>query len=133
MNIALQVVLALAVAALTAALIPLLLQLRRTAAALETFAHDARRDLNRVAEDLHQTRVRVDGLADLAQAQLEHPGPVSQIAFGIARALPAILQGQKQGGNFLEALFSGVDMVLTWFRNRPASQPHPPSQEASHE
>lgn len=132
MSVILQVVLALAVAALTAALIPLLFQLRRTAAAMEQFAHDASRDLNRVATDLHETRTRIESLADLAQEQLEHPGLVSQIAFGVARAVPVILNPEKGRGNLLETMMAGVDMITALFRQRSTPQPHP-TPEASHE
>ena len=125
----LQVVLALAVAALTAALIPLFIQLRRTAQAVEQFSKRAEQDLSQMAEDLHATRLRVEGLADLAQRGLEHPGPLGQVVFGLVGALPALLNPPRTGPNIVDLLVTGFRTALSFFRGHSQAA----SQEAPHE
>ncbi len=129
MSTLLQVVIALAVVALTAALIPLLLQLRRTAQAVEGFAKSAGTDLTRISEDVHATRERVEGLADLAQKGLEHPGPIGQVVFGLVGALPSLLHPRPQGTNLVELLVTGLRSALSFFRGATS----PASQEDPHE
>lgn len=130
MSMLLQVVIALAVTTLTATLVPLFLQLRRTARSVETLAEQAGRDLSQVAEDLHATRIRVEGLADLAQRGLEHPGPLGQVIFGLVGALPALLRPSSQEGtNFIALFVTALRSALSFFRGAPQAAP----KEGSHE
>ena len=62
----LQVILALVLLVVGGFLVQLLLQLRRTAAAVQALAESARKDLDLITADVHHLRARVDGLADLA-------------------------------------------------------------------
>lgn len=127
MSTALEVVIAVVLVALGAALIPLLLQLRRTAQAVEQFARSAEADLKQVAEDVHATRMRVEKLADLATQGLEHPGPLGQAIFGIVAAMPAFFQGRPKQNSLAEILVTGLRTALSFLRglSRPAQQEAP--------
>lgn len=70
MDNALVVTLIAVLVVLTATAVPLLIQLRRTAAAVERLAESATLDLKQVAEDVHATRGQVEGLVARFQ-----PGP----------------------------------------------------------
>jgi hypothetical protein len=128
MAIWLQVILAIVLLVLCACLVPLLLQLRRTAASVQTLADSARQDLRQISADVHHLRERADGLADLATASLEFPMGLSRIVSGTAQALEGFLA--KAGPPWLEALLTGLKFVLNLIRRpkKPAVTP-----EASHE
>ncbi len=89
----LQVVLAVVLVVLCACLVPLLLQLRKTAAAIQGLAESARTDLSAIAADVHQVSVRVDELADLAATGLEGPAHLGAALSNLAQALPGVLLG----------------------------------------
>lgn len=63
MSTALEVTLIAVLLALAAGMLPLLIQLRRTARSLETFLEAARGDLGRIAEDVHAVQEQVTRLA----------------------------------------------------------------------
>jgi hypothetical protein len=69
----LQIVVAVVVVAVGGCLVPLILQLRRTARSVEALAESARADLGRIAQDIHETRVGVDKVVGLVERSLEFP------------------------------------------------------------
>ncbi|HLO66242.1 MAG TPA: hypothetical protein VK188_04445 [Holophaga sp.] len=70
--------------------VSLLGQVKRTAAGLERFLTESRQDLARIAQDIHATRERLDGLASSAQAALDDIGCLTQ-SLGLAgRTLKAV-------------------------------------------
>jgi hypothetical protein len=120
MAIWLQVILAIVLVAVCACLVPLLLQLRRTAAAVEQLAESARADLRQVAADVHHLRSRADELADLASASLELPLGIGRILSGTAKAVETFL---VQGGlPWMSALLSGLKFVLQFIRRRKGAE-----------
>ena len=90
--------------ALTAVAIPLLIQLRRTALAVERMAESATLDLKQVAEDVHATRVQVEGLVTRFQ-----PSPSG----GALEGLLGFLQGGALGR--FAPLLSGVIGLMSMF------------------
>lgn len=129
MAVWLQVILAIVLVALGACLVPLLLQLRRTAAAVQTLAESARADLRQVADDVHHLRERADGLADLASTSMQLPMGISRIVAGTAQSLEAFLG--RGGVPWASALLTGLKFVISFMRRpRKASAR---SKEASHE
>ncbi|MDR3672643.1 MAG: hypothetical protein P4L36_17485 [Holophaga sp.] len=128
MAIWLQVILAIVLVGVGACLVPLLLQLRRTAASVQLLAESAREDIRQISSDVHHLRERADGLADLATASLEFPIGISRIVSGTAQALEGFLA--KAGPPWLEALLTGLKFVLNLVR-RPKKTAA--SKEASHE
>jgi hypothetical protein len=124
----LQVVLALILGLLCWFLVPLLLQLRRTAAAVERLAEGARQDLHQMAADVHHLRGRADELADMATASLELPIGISRIASGLARTVEAFLG--KADLPWISALMAGIKWAMNLIR-RPGKKSE--TEEATHE
>jgi hypothetical protein len=107
----LQILIALAVVVLCACLVPLLLQLRRTAASIQALAESARMDLNGISSDLHQVRTRVDQLADLAAASMALPASLGEMMTTLARSIPDML-GRPSSG-WIGLLLSGLKLFLS--------------------
>jgi hypothetical protein len=129
MSTALQIVLCLSVATLTVFLVLLLVQARRTAAAMEKLAADATRDLRQVAEDIHEVRNQVDEVARVARTAFELPSATTQVVAGIVRGLPALFGRRKNTTNWIDSLLTGIQTALHLLRRPPAGHP----KEASHE
>lgn len=124
----LQILLGLSVAAITAALIPFLLQVRRTAAAVERLATSATRDLKQMAEDIHEARMRVDEVAQLARHSLEHPSTLTKVVAGLLGGASFFLGRRGGAPDFFETLLTGLRSALNLF-HRPLSK----SEEERHE
>lgn len=90
---------------LTAAAVPLLIQLRRTAIAVERLAESAAQDLKQVAEDVHATRAQVEGLVARFQ-----PSPSG----GAMEGVLGFLQGGSLGrfAPLLTGLIGLISMFL---------------------
>lgn len=129
MSTVLQCILALAVLALCAYLIPLLIQLRRTAAELERFSRSASKDLGCMAEDVRRVRERVEGLADSASQVLRAPSLLSQAVAGAIQGIPAFLGRREKSSGWMQSLLAGIEFALTLFKRAQAR----PSKEANHE
>lgn len=129
MSLALQIVLCLAVAVLTVFLVLLLVQARRTAAAVERLAESAAQDLRRVSEDIHEVRKQVDGVAALLRGTLELPSTITQVVAGIVQALPSFLGRRRNSSSWLESLLAGIQTALHLVRRPKADHP----KEATHE
>jgi hypothetical protein len=128
MSLPLQIVLGLALATLTVFLVLLLIQARRTAAAMERLAESAIRDLGKVAEDIRQVRSRVDEVADLVNRALELPSTLTQVVTGIIGGLPLLLGRRTGASNWVDSLLTGIESALHLFRRPKAAHP----EEAPH-
>lgn len=109
----LQIILAIAIVAVCACLVPLLLQLRRTAVSVQHLAESARADLRQITDDVHHVRQRADALADMALASMEWPMGLGRIVSGAVQTLETFL---GQGGPWMGALLTGLKFVLNLFR-----------------
>ena len=131
----LQIIIAAVLVALCACLVPLLLQLRRTARAVEKFADSARQDLSGMAGDVHQVRQRVDQVADLAAAGLALPGSLGEWLARAVFKLPDLMERKSSG--WLSLLMTGLQVALQVFLRSKAAPPAPaepaPAPEACHE
>ena len=106
----LQMVIAVVLAVLCACLVPLLLQLKRTAAAVERLADSAREDLGRLAQDVHQVRQQLDGLADLAGSALAVPATLGD---WLSRFLQGLAEpGERRGSGWLGLVLAGFKVFL---------------------
>lgn len=129
MTLVLQIILALAVVVLVGFMVPLLLQLRRTAQATEALARSVQGDVNRMAEDIHQIKVQVDEVTGMARGVLELPCALSQMVSGLVHAVPSLF-GRKEGGlSSLEMLVAGFQAAASFIRRPAAAE----EKEASHE
>jgi len=124
----LQVIIAIVLVVLCGALVPLLLQLRRTAAAVEGLAQSARADLGQITADIHHLRIRADGLVDLATSSLEGAVSLGRFTSGAVHAVEALLG--KGGLGWLSPLLTGARFVVNFLR-RPKRRAD--SKEASDE
>jgi hypothetical protein len=127
MAIWLQVILAIALLAIGGCLVPLLLQLRRTAASVQQLAESARQDLRQITDDVHHIRTRADGLADLVESGLNWNARLGQLASGALGAVEAVL---GQAGPWISALLTGLRFAINLLR-RPKHSAEP--KEAPHE
>jgi hypothetical protein len=127
MAIWLQIILAIVLVGVGACLVPLLLQLRRTAASVQILADSAREDLRQISADVHHLRDKADGLVELAEASLAMPLGIGRIVSGAAQALEAVL---GQGGPWMAALLTGIKFALNLIR-RPKKEAA--AKEGSHE
>jgi|GEM_PF-1346649 hypothetical protein len=125
----LQVILAIVLVGVGVCLVPLLLQLRRTAAAVQQLAESARGDLRQVADDVHHLRGRADELADMAASSMELPLGLGRILAGVGQGLEGFL-ARDGGAPWLSALLTGLKFVISFIR-RPRKAGGP--KEASHE
>jgi hypothetical protein len=124
----LQVILAIVLVGVGVCLVPLLLQLRRTAAAVQQLAESARGDLRQVADDVHHLRGRADELADMAASSMELPLGLGRILAGVGQGLEGFLA--RDGAPWLSALLTGLKFVISFIRrSRKADGP----KEAFHE
>jgi hypothetical protein len=127
MAIWLQIILAIVLVAVGGCLVPLLLQLRRTAASVQQLADSARQDLRQITEDVHHIRTRADGLADLAEAGLNWHVRIGNLASGALGAVEAVL---GQAGPWISALLTGLRFAINLLR-RPKKPAEP--EETPHE
>jgi hypothetical protein len=128
MAIWLQIILGIVLLAVCACLVPLLLQMRRTAASVQQLAESAREDLRQIAADVHHLRGRADVLADMAAAGMEMPMSIGRIVNSTVLTVESLLT--KVGPPWLEVMLTGLKFVLNLVR-RPKSAA--PTKEASHE
>jgi hypothetical protein len=124
----LQLVLAIVLLVLCGVLVPLILQLRRTAAAVEGLAQSARADLGQITADIHHLRTRADDLVDMAAASLEGPVSLGRFTAGAVNAVEALLG--RGGMGWLSPLLTGLKMVVNFLR-RPKKGAA--SKETTHE
>lgn len=135
MPIALEITLILVLAALTAGLVPLLFQLRRTAQGIDLFLLSTRRDLAQIAEDVHASRQRMDVLSGTLEQTLSE---FSVFAKAVGELGNKVNDLHEQFRTSLEStsrivggVLGGISAVLD-FLNR-AQTAHEPRKENSHE
>jgi hypothetical protein len=127
MAIWLQIILAIVLLAVGACLVPLLLQLRRTAASVQHLADSARQDLQQITEDVHHIRARADDLADLAEAGLQWPLRIGRLVSGALDTMESVMGHTRP---WISALLTGLRFALNLLR-RPKAPAEP--KESSHE
>jgi len=124
-----QAILALCAVAITAAVVPLLLRLRRTAERAETLLGVAERELSPLATELHGV---ADALRDTireVQQELKRVGAIADhiedVAGGIARTVSALSALTRAGQVVaLAAAFrKGVDVFVERFRGADEGEP----------
>lgn len=123
MTLTLQILGALAIILLMVYLIPLLIQLRKTAAAVEELSISARKDLGQILVEVQAARARVDEVAELAKHTMERSTPLSQIVAGALRGLPALMGRSSSKVNLIETLLAGVSSVVNLFRRAAPARP----------
>lgn len=123
MTLALQILAAVSLVVLMAYLVPLLIQLRKTAAAVEHLSRQAEHDLAAALAEIQGVRARVDEVAELAKRGLDQGSPMSHMVSGILRAIPALLGRAPSAPNFFETLLTGLASALHWFRRAKPARP----------
>jgi hypothetical protein len=124
----LQIVVAVVVVAVGGCLVPLILQLRRTARSVEALAESARADLGRIAQDIHETRVGVDKVVGLVERSLEFPATAGALATTFVRSITSLLDGRPS--LWVDALVTAVKFGIDFLR-RPREAA--PAKETSDE
>lgn len=129
MSMPLEVTLIVVLGALTLGVLPLLVQLRRTARSLDAFLVEGRRDLRQIAEDVHAVRLRTEALAASLEAPVEELTTFAR-ALGDAGRTVRDLQARVQGAaeslsRRFAALTGGLSAVLGLLGARPLSSHSP--------
>lgn len=126
MGLALQVIQVAALLVLVGFLIPLVLQLKRSARGFDEALGALREDFAKIAEDAHQTRLRVDALAADLQPSLAALAEITRDAREAAdrmRRLAAAFEHHfASTAQWVGALLGGLDAVLAFLKAR--TQPH---------
>jgi hypothetical protein len=124
MDRTLQFVLVLVVVVLAGFLVPLLMQLNRTAKAMQALAESAKEDLSKMSGDVHEVRLHIERLAALTERSLELPATASAMASSVIRSLAG------SSSLWTTALVTALKFGLDFFR-RPREAA--PCKEAKNE
>ena len=121
MSVALQTTLIVVLLALAAGMLSVCFYLGRAARSMDLFLQGAQKDLARLSEDAHASRLRVDQLADSLQISLDEFSGLAQAA-GKAGRMVNELQAQFQCGlesvsRNLGSLLGLIGPVLAAFKN----------------
>lgn len=121
MPISLQITLVVVLLVSTMGLLSLFFYLGRAARSLDTFLQGAQKDLARISEDAHASRLRMDKLADSLQISLDEFAGLAQAAGNVGRMVNE-LQLQFQIGiesvsRNLGSLLGLLGPVLAAFRS----------------
>lgn len=127
MPIALEITLILMLTALAASLVPLLMQMRRTAQSLESFLTSSAKDLAQIAGDVHASRLRMDHLAGSLQASVDELLGLARLMREAGHAVKSyharFLGTVESASRNLGGLIGGVSAALAFFkRNKPAHE-----------
>jgi uncharacterized protein YoxC len=125
MPIALEITLILVLIAVAVGLVPLLVQLRKTAQGLDLFLLSTKQDLAQIAEDVHASRMRMDHLAGSLAVSL---GELSVFAKSVGEVGATVADLHARFRNTIESasrnfggVIGGISAVLAFFKNRPTS------------
>ena len=132
MPIALEVTLIVVLAALALGLVPLLIQLRRTAQGMDAFLLSAKKDLSQIAEDVHASRVRMDHLGDSLQTSLVELSTFARAVGDVGRTVRdfhTLFHGTLESASRnLGGIIGGITTALAFFKGKRT----PPDPESEH-
>ena len=114
MPLLLQMTLTAVLVILCAFLVPLLIQARRTARAIQILAESAREDLRSMSGDLRLCREHLDRVADQVEASLSLPAAIGRVA---AHFL------DRTAAPWIEALVTGLKIAIDFFRRPSEAAP----------
>ncbi|HTL98134.1 MAG TPA: hypothetical protein VL181_04955 [Holophagaceae bacterium] len=107
-------------AALAAGLVPLLLQLRRTAQSLDAFLISSTKDLAQIAGDVHASRLRMDHLAGSLQTSVDELLGFVRLMGEAGRAVKSyharFLGTVESASRNLGGVIGGISAVLAFFK-----------------
>jgi uncharacterized protein YoxC len=135
MPIALEWTLILVLVALALAVVPLLLQLRKTAQGLDQFLLSARRDLSQISEDVHASRIRVDHLAATLQITLNDlstfTNSIREVGITVKEWHHRFRSTVESVSLGLGGVLGGLSSLLAFFKHKPPHQD--PRKDPHHE
>jgi hypothetical protein len=113
----LQIILTAVLVVVGGCLVALLLQLRRTATAMERLAESAREDIHLIAGDVHKISVQTDALAEKMNTVLELPTTLGRMTTGVLLNLEAATE--KGIPSWLSILLTGLKFTINLLRRKP--------------
>jgi len=120
MPLALEITLIAVLAVLTACIVPLIFQLRRTAKGVDAFLLATRKDLVQITEDVHASRLRMDRLGNSLQAYLDDISGIMavmrDVKEGVASFASGIRRALDPASNPFAGIVGGVSAIMTLFR-----------------
>lgn len=122
MPLALDITLILVLVTLVAALVPLLIQLHKTARGIDRFLATVQRDVSQIAEDVHASRLRMDHMAGSVEVSLAEFSAFSKTIGAVGHTVEALhahfhssFESASRGlGGFMGA----ISTVLALFKSR---------------
>ncbi len=127
-------VLILAIAVLTSVLVPLMLQLRKTAMAVERLATTASSDIHSISQDVHSVREKVDAIAETVRRTAARFSNVTE-ALGSIGALVKAVAGNISRRRAAKAslwrnlLSMLISLITSYFAARQGVEPLAEAQE----
>ena len=115
----LKLVLMVVLIVLVAFLAPLLLQLYRTAKAVQALAESAQVDLRRISQEIHEARLQMDRVAGLAEQSLALPSAMGALAASFTRSAASFLD--EKGTPWVSLLVTALKFGLDFLR-RPREE-----------
>ncbi|BDU78754.1 hypothetical protein [Mesoterricola sediminis] len=116
MDHALQIVLTVVITVVAAFLVSLILQLQKTAQAVQALAESLRVDARQITEDVHQVRLQVDRTAALVERTLEGPATAGLMASSALRGVMGLFG--RGAGSLVEGLVTALRIGLDFIRRR---------------
>ncbi len=131
MSSALQITLIMVLLALAAGCLSVAFYLGRAARSLDLFLQGAQKDLSRISDDAHGSRLRMDQLADSLQVSLDEFAGLAQTAGKVGRMVNDFQTqfqcGMQSVSRNLGSLLGLLGPVLAVFRS--PRQPHGEEKE----
>lgn len=121
MPVSLEITLIVVLLALIAGLLPVFFYMARALRSLDAFLQGAQKDIARISEDAHASRLRMDQLADSLQFSLDEFAGLARTARRVGRLVNELQieyqVGMESVSRNLGSLLGLLDPVLAVFRS----------------
>jgi uncharacterized protein YoxC len=128
MPLALQITLILVLVALAVALVPLLLQLHKTARGLDAFLIAVKNDVTQITDDVHASRLRMDHLASSLQGSLVELASFSKALGEVGDTVRDVnirfRHGLESASLGLGGVMGWISAVLAFFKSKQSPHEH---------
>jgi len=128
MPLALQITLILVLVALAAALVPLLIQLHKTARGIDAFLIAVKTDVTQITADVHASRLRMDHLAASLQVSLTELAfftkSVGDVGDTVRDLHTRFRHGLESASLGLGGVMGWISTVLAFFKSKPSPHEH---------
>ena len=122
MPLALDITLILVLVTLVAALVPLLIQLHKTARGIDRFLSTVQKDVSQISEDVHASRLRMDHMAGSVEMSLAEFSAFSKTIGAVGHTVEALHAqfhtGFESASRSLGGFMGAISSALTLFKSK---------------